>query len=237
MKTKSLPKLTPITLRYARQLVSYVDDFLGEMDEQPYKLETYLKGEWPTLDTEQDRNDFWLYLINLGAVSVSYPDKKVNVVEYTDINQIVYFPSYHLIRLLDIAPVRELLKIAEKRKNDEQTKSKVDWDPMTSTLTYKSARHKFRQGNKGDAPKLEVFKELWAEQKCERTRSKGMPLSIKTLATRAELITNRQEASFTKNIEDWVIQLVKDIGTVLKEKEFPISIKRENNTYLMVVSE
>jgi hypothetical protein len=141
------------------------------------------------------------------------------------------------VQLLNVAPVRELLKIAEKRKSDEQTKSKVDWDSMTLTLTYKSARHKFQQGNGGDAPKLNVFKALWAEQKCERTRRKGVPLSIKTLATRAELIANRQGVSFTENIEDLVIQLVKDISTVLKKKGFPISIKRENNTYLMIVSE
>jgi len=235
-KTKSFPKLNEITLRYARQLISYADDFAGGISEQPYKLETYLQSEFPDMDTELNRCDFWKYLEDINAVKVSYP-KEFKAVDYTDINQTIFFPPFHMVQLLNIEPVRELLQIAEKQISDKQMKSKVDWNPMLSILTYKSIRHKFQQGGKKDAHKLKVFEALLKEQQCTRTKKKGLPLTSKMIASRAGITEDRREDTFTASVEKQVVQLVKDITKDLKGKKFPILIKKQNNTYLMIVLE
>lgn len=236
MKLEILFDLTPITLRYLRELVSYANKFFGEQSEQLYKMETYLQNEWPDMDSERNRNDFWKYLEDIGAVKVSYP-KNIKITEYADIEQVILFPLYYSIQLLKTEPIRELLKIAEKQINEKYSKGKVDWDEKTSTLTYKNARHKFQEGEKKDTPKLKIFKILWRERNYEKIHKKGMPLNIKALASQSEIAADKKGDSFTQSAEKKVLQLAKDISTTLKKKKFPISIKRENNTLLMMVSE
>lgn len=233
--------VTPTTLRYLRELMDFFDNFfVGAVQANPqgpaYRLDRYKKGETTTHKTEININDFWSHLESLGAVSVEYPDKKDFVaLNYSNVDEFMLFPQYCWVHILKADPVRELLEFAEKQIKEKTTKSKVVWDSMTSTLTYRDIRHKFQQHEKKDAPKLQVFTELWKERRSKE--NKGIPLEVKALSARVELVADRREDSFSELAETQIHQLVKDIGTVLKKKGFPIRIRRVSNSYQLEVVE
>jgi hypothetical protein len=219
MKAELPFEVTPIIKRYLEELVYYIQEYFAGENDDPQFITKYDLFEDKTPRAEKNRKVFWDYLVEIGAVWVGSDSIRLDDSETESIE----------VRILKAEPIRALFKLSEKTESTKKVGGKIEWNALTFTLTNKTtgAIYTPRKG-----PKREVFTALWNERISKKESKKGIPLGIDVLARRAEVV---EEIGVVKSVNARVVQLVKDVGTSLKDNGFSIVIKRLENKFQMEV--
>lgn len=203
--------LTPSVKRYLEEIVAFVNEYYELEKDEPFYMRCYAGEEFQTPRSEENRKAFFKYSEKVGAVWS-------NADRVKDTGQ-----ELMQVRILDPRKVVELANsLGSKTLGVPAKKGRLKWEPYVSLLTFRESRHKFQGGDKG-----RIFNTLW------NWRDGGRFLDWHELAEQSKLL--RESQSLDSEMKRKVVQILNDIGTMLRRKHFPAKIDRQNGKYRLVI--
>jgi len=117
-------EITPQIQRYLREILSFNDEFFADDTKEIYTLQTYINGEKPSYRSESNNDKFWGYLKKSKIIEmIGKPN--VELIKYKNQNIDLLIPSLYSFCILDIKPIKELLKKVDfEQAKEKQGQSK-----------------------------------------------------------------------------------------------------------------
>lgn len=157
--------------------------------------------------------------------------------------------TYLILKMHDVRPIKKLLeKSEEKSSEDESDKnvapiqsiyqdSKVRFDSQSGIVKFKDNWLKFHKGDRGEKPRLLLFKKLWPERKCIKNgeiKTKGRLSPADMLAVQLNIVGDAYTFNQGQRAKNILFGLVKGINRELKKKDIPAKIERKNGVQLVI---
>ena len=162
-----------------------------------------------------------------------------------------YIP-YLAVRVFEIELVKELFyflknKFLEKDVENESDhiepsvqvvqNSKVTFDSLNGVVRFGDERLRFHRGERGNKPRLTLFKELWVLKKNIKNgkiKAEGRSFPPETLAVRLNMISGAGDFQRNKQKQEQFYGLIKGINRELRNKNIPAVIERNNGVQLVI---
>src|SRR3989344_1133200 len=156
-----------------------------------------------------------------------------------------YIP-YLAVRVFEIELVKELFyflknKFLEKDVENESDhiepsvqvvqNSKVTFDSLNGVVRFGDERLRFHRGERGNKPRLTLFKELWVLKKNIKNgkiKAEGRSFPPETLAVRLNMISGAGDFQRNKQKQEQFYSLIKGINREIRNKNIPAVIERNN---------
>lgn len=115
--------------------------------------------------------------------------------------------------------------------------SKVRFDSLNGVLRYEDEIVKFHRGERGNKPRLALFKELWEPKKYIKNgkiKAKGEAFPPEALAVRLDIVDGASDFQRNKQKQEHFFGLIKGINRQLRDKNIPARIERNNGIQLVI---
>jgi hypothetical protein len=116
-------------------------------------------------------------------------------------------------------------------------KTKIEYDSQNAVLKYRDITHKFHRGADGQRKRLKLFGFLWTNRRYLKKGKeiiKGKPNPPEFLAVQLNITSDAITFNRNKEAKIELFNLIKGLNKTLKEKGFPLRIKRKNGIQLVI---
>ena len=252
METQKLPfEITQQIRRYLKEMLDFNDEFLAEELGENYILQTYTSKEKPSYKSELNNDKFWSYLGQNGTIKI-IGKPKVMIIRHDNRDKNLLVPALYKFKILNIKAIEELFSSFKNQELETHIEgennhvvpsiqaiqdSKVKFKPLTGFIRYGDETFRFHRGEKGDKPRLSLFKELWGLKKHIKNgkiKAEGRPFPPETLATRINIISEPGVFQRNKQKQNQFYALIKGINREFRRKSIPMRIERNNGVQLVI---